>query len=170
MIPWKEWWETVALDGTVLKGVQWVTEELDDLIVLWAGMPIGIDGMEDPTPDLFDVTWAARGTGAPIIGLLEASLVVIAVVQDDLVEESNVQDELEATPLEVGFRWPAVMNRCLSTFRGFRRCSGSQHKHLTMKSMKCSLSHCKTCANLPEQQCRPQELTTRHGAPVRSKG
>ncbi len=72
--------------------------------------------MEDPAPDLFDATRAARGPGAPIMGLLEVSLAVIAVVRDDLVEESKVRDELDVTPLEVVFRRPAVMNGCLSAF------------------------------------------------------
>ena len=135
-------------------------------------MPIGVDGMEDPAPDLFDATRAARGTGAPMVGLLEDSPVVIVAVRDVRVEESKVRDELEVMPLDGGFRRPVVINGCLSAFWGFRRRSGSQCKHLAMKSTKCSSSHRKTCASvlLPGRRRRPRELTTGRGAPVRSDG
>jgi hypothetical protein len=111
---------------------------------------------------------AVRGVGAPIwdfLGVSITGLLLLALTAD-------VINDFAVPVRGLGFfvRRPAAINGCRIAACGFIRRSGSQIKHLDMKSTNSSSLQRKTCARVlvPGRLLRPLEFITTRGAPLES--
>jgi len=106
-------------------------------------------------------------------------LVASAVLVDDeslLIFEMDVDPKMLRAVLApligaLSLLRPPVMKGCLVALVGFSLLSGSQIRHLAIKSTKSASSHRNTWLNVlvPGRLRRPLEFTTGRGAPEESK-
>jgi hypothetical protein len=140
-------------------------------MLLWRPFP-EVDAVSPEEPDTR--ARAVSGVGGPMTFLgvsgPDAAPEDGAVTLRDEVDEPRRLLVEEVARILIGFARPPVKNGCFMAVWGFSRRSGSQIKHLVMKSMNSASSHRRTWASvlLPARRLRPLELTTGRGAPVAS--
>lgn len=121
------------------------------------------------------VDLAVSGVGGPIIFFVtsDAFPELVSLLILDVEDEPRMLRLVVLGPLSgvLGLLRPPVMKGCLIALCGFSLRSGSQMRHLAMKSTKSVSSHRSTCCNdfEPGRLRRPLELTTGRGAPEESK-
>lgn len=133
-----------------------------------------LPGVLGTVPVATRVLRAVSGVGALIkdfFGVSNKCLLLLLLVKLDVVDCSNDRAVLLGVAGAGLGRLPAVIKGCRRAAWGLIRRSGSQTRHLEMKSRKSSSSVRKTWASdlVPGRLRRPFELTTGLGAPVVSK-
>lgn len=138
---------------------------------------MGVDGRPDEV-GARELTLAVRGVGAPIKdfrGVCDScdcgGLAPRLLTLDEEEERKLRVADAAAANAGLGFR-PFERKGWRVAGCGLRRRSGSQVRHLAMKSMNSSSSQRRTCARVfdPARRRRPFEFTTGRGAPVESVG
>lgn len=137
--------------------------EIDPRVVEW--VVLGVLG----TPFVaVRVVRAVSGVGALIKDFLGVSVTCLVLLPLKL-DDEGVDRVLDVTLASL--RFPAIMKGCRMAVCGFIRRSGSQTRHLAMKSTNSSSLHLRACARVlePGLRRRPLEFVTGLGVPLVSK-
>lgn len=152
--------------------LEWYEDKpLNDLedeprVAAWADELLGVVG---PVVAVVLDPRAVRGVGALICDFFGVSVTCLVRLLVTVGADSSDFDVLEGVLVGLG-RLPPATKGCRMAACGLIRRSGSQTRHLAMKSTNSSSLHLRTWASVlvPGRRLRPLELTTARGAPLGS--